>query len=53
METALGLLGLLAWIVCTIGLAAAITWSVIKVIPAERKPKGPKQSPPEPSEQSS
>ena len=34
MDTALGLLGIVAWIVAVIALAAAVTWIVIKVFPA-------------------
>jgi hypothetical protein len=37
MTSALGLLGLIAYISCTIALAAAITWLVVKLSPA-RKP---------------
>jgi hypothetical protein len=33
METALGLAGLLVFIVCVILLAAAVTWTVIKLTP--------------------
>ena len=41
METALGLLGLLAFAASVIGLAAAVTWIVVKVSPSE-KPEKPK-----------
>ena len=41
MYTVLGLLGVLVFIACTIVLAAAVTWVVVRVTPAE-KPK-PKQ----------
>ena len=34
METALGLLGILVFIVAVIGLAAAVTLAVVKVLPA-------------------
>ena len=33
METALGLIGLVVFIVCVILLAAAVTWGVIKLTP--------------------
>jgi hypothetical protein len=33
MATALGLLGLVAFIVCVIALAAAVTWAVVKITP--------------------
>ena len=36
METALGLLGIVVWIVSVIGLAAAITFVVVKVSPGEK-----------------
>ena len=34
MSTALGLIGLIAFIVAVIALAAAVTWTVVKVSPA-------------------
>ena len=34
METALGLLGIAAFIVGVIALAAAVTWTVVKLSPA-------------------
>jgi hypothetical protein len=40
MDTALGLLGMLVYAACIIGLAAGITWIVVKVSPSE-KPKKP------------
>ena len=44
METALGLLGIVAWILIVIGLAAAITWAVVKLSPTKTEradsPKG-------------
>ncbi len=43
MSTALGLVGLLVFIVCVIALAAAVTWVVVKVLPADRDRK-PRQS---------
>ena len=33
METALGLLGIVAFIAAVIALAAAVTWTVVKLIP--------------------
>ena len=46
METALGLVGIVLWIVFVIVLAAAVTWLVVKVFPAERaeKPAAPDSS---------
>jgi uncharacterized BrkB/YihY/UPF0761 family membrane protein len=42
MGTVLGLLGILLFIACVIGVAAAITWLVVKVSPAVRpKPEEP------------
>jgi hypothetical protein len=39
METALGLLGLVAFIVAVIAFAAAVTYLVIMLTPAEKEPK--------------
>jgi hypothetical protein len=36
MDTVLGLIGVIIWIVCVIGLAAGITWLVVKVFPSEK-----------------
>jgi hypothetical protein len=36
MATALGLIGLVAFIVCVIALAAAITWLVVKISPQRK-----------------
>jgi hypothetical protein len=33
MASALGLIGLFAFIVCVIALAAAVTWTVVKLTP--------------------
>ena len=41
MDTALGLLGIIVFAACVIGLAAAVTWLVVKISPAE-KPEKPK-----------
>ena len=43
MDDALGLLLLVVYIVGIVGLAAALTWAVIKIFPTERKPKNPDQ----------
>ena len=37
MDTVLGLLGLLVYIVCIVLLAAATTWIVVKVSPTKRQ----------------
>jgi hypothetical protein len=37
--TVLGLLGLALFIVGVISLAAGITWTVVKITPAEKRPK--------------
>jgi hypothetical protein len=39
MDTVLGLIGIVIWIVTIIALAAAVTWVVVKIFPAERAPK--------------
>jgi cytoskeletal protein RodZ len=44
LSDALGLLLLAVYIVAIVGLAAAITWAVIKIFPTERKPKDPDAS---------
>ena len=41
MDDVLGLLVLAVYIVGIVGLAAAITFAVIKIFPTERKPKNP------------
>ena len=41
MDDVLGLLLLVVYIAGIVGLAAAITWAVIKIFPTERKPKNP------------
>jgi hypothetical protein len=43
LDDALGLLLLVVYIVGIVGLAAAITFAVIKIFPTERKPKNPDQ----------
>ena len=45
MDTALGLLGLTAYIVCVIAFAAAVTWTVVRLTP-ERKPPTPEPTEP-------
>ncbi len=37
MATALGLIGLVVFIVCVITLAAAVTWIVVKVSPQRKR----------------
>jgi hypothetical protein len=39
VETVFGLLGLALFIVGVISLAASITWTVVKITPAEKRPK--------------
>jgi hypothetical protein len=39
MDTALGLIGIVIFASCVIGLAAAVTWVVVKVSPAEKPDK--------------
>jgi hypothetical protein len=39
MDEALGLFGLAVFATCVIGLAAAVTWVVVKVSPAEKDEK--------------
>jgi hypothetical protein len=41
LDDALGLLLLAVYIVAIVGLAAAITFAVIRIFPTERKPKNP------------
>ena len=48
METVLGLIGMVIFIVATIALAAAITWVVVKATPS-----GPKKKQPEATTESS
>jgi hypothetical protein len=40
MDTVLGLLGILLWIVVVIGMAAGMTYALIRLTPSE-KPKEP------------
>ena len=39
MDTALGLLGFIVYIAGTIGLAAGVTWLVVKLFPSPEKKK--------------
>ena len=39
MENVLGLIGMAAFIVATIALAAGVTWLVVKITPSGRKSK--------------
>jgi cytoskeletal protein RodZ len=41
LDDVLGLALLVVYIVGIVGLAAAITWAVIRIFPTERKPKNP------------
>ena len=41
MDDVLGLVLLVVYIVAIVGLAAAITYAVIRIFPTERKPKNP------------
>jgi hypothetical protein len=48
LEDALGLIGMVIFIVATISLAAAVTWVVVKITPSE--PRKKRSAPPaEPS----
>ena len=44
MDVALGLLGIAAWIVTVVAIAAAITFVVVRVFPSE-KPEQPSSNP--------
>jgi len=44
MDTALGLIGIMVFAASVIGLAAAVTWVVVKVSPAEKPDKKPEPS---------
>ena len=46
MDTVLGLLGIVVWIVIVIALAAAVTWVVVRLSPGEKpsEPEAPPQS---------
>jgi hypothetical protein len=36
VDTILGLIGVVVWIVCVIALAASVTWAVVKLLPGEK-----------------
>ncbi len=40
METVLGLLGIVVWIVLVIAIAAGVTWVVVKITPGEKPAEG-------------
>jgi hypothetical protein len=41
VETVLGLIGLVIFIICVVALAAAVTWAVVRLspTPGQKKPK--------------
>jgi hypothetical protein len=39
VSTALGILGLIVFIVCVVALAAGVTWTVVRLSPSPNKPK--------------
>jgi hypothetical protein len=39
MDTVLGLLGMIAWIITVIGIAAAVTYVVVRLTPERSKPE--------------
>jgi hypothetical protein len=41
MQTVLGLLGIVVWIVAVIGIAAAVTWLVVRVTPGDKPDETP------------
>jgi hypothetical protein len=41
METVLGLIGVVFFIVGVLALAAAVTWTVVKLTPQRQKPSSP------------
>jgi hypothetical protein len=49
MDTILGLLGMVVWIVAVIALAAGVTYAVIKLSPGGRSGSKPGQAPNESS----
>jgi H+/Cl- antiporter ClcA len=44
MATVLSLLAFVAYIAVIVGLAAGITWVVVRLTPPQKKPSGPPQS---------
>jgi hypothetical protein len=49
METVLGLIGMVIWILAVIALAAGVTYAVIKLSPGGRSGPKPEQTPTESS----
>jgi hypothetical protein len=49
METVLGLIGMVLWILAVIALAAGVTYAVIKLSPGGRSGPKPEQTPTESS----
>jgi hypothetical protein len=45
IDTALGLLGLIAFVVIVIAFAAGVTWFVVKIFPTGSKKKPPEPEP--------
>jgi hypothetical protein len=39
MDTVLGLIGVVIWIVCVIALAASVTWVVVRFFPSDKPPE--------------
>jgi hypothetical protein len=44
VTTALGLLGMLVFIVCVIALAAGVTWTVVRLTPSHAKQRAANQN---------
>ena len=44
MSTLLSLLAFVAYIIVIVGLAASLTWAVVRLTPPQKKPKTPAQS---------
>jgi hypothetical protein len=47
VDTAIGLLGLLVFVLCVVGLAAGITWLVVRADAAVRRLRGKSEPAPE------
>jgi hypothetical protein len=45
MDTVLGLLGIVVYILAILALAAGVTWLVVKISPTRDEPKPPKPQP--------
>ena len=43
MDTALGLLGMLVFMMCVIALAATVTWLVVRLLPAKAPANTPRR----------